>query len=325
VSREEPTGGSPSQPEPRPRAVHRPVLIDEVVDWLAPREGSILVDGTAGAGGHTAALARKVGATGRVVGFDRDADMLALAREAVAGLPVDLVHAPYSAMRRGLEGLGIEAGRVDGVLLDLGLSSDQLAWRHRGFSFGADGPLDMRFDAESDAPTAADLLAELSAEELAKAFFEYGEERFSRRIARKIVETRDAEPLTTTAQLAELVRRCIPGRLRHGPIDPATRVFQALRILVNDELEHLDAILAGLPEILAPGGRAAIISFHSLEDRRVKWAFRNDPRWAVLTKKPVIATAEETAVNPRARSAKLRVAERWSNQDTTPTPTSRNT
>jgi 16S rRNA (cytosine1402-N4)-methyltransferase len=208
------------------------------------------------------------------------------------------------------------------VLLDLGLSSDQLAWRDRGFSFGTEGPLDMRFDPTSDGPTAAELLAETSAEDLAKAFFEFGEERFSRRIARRIVETREIEPLTTTTQLAVLVRRCIPGKLRHGPIDPATRVFQALRILVNDELEHLDSILATLPEILAPHGRAAIISFHSLEDRRVKWAFRNDPRWTVLTKKPITATAEETAVNPRARSAKLRVAERWSNQEPIPTPTS---
>ncbi|MDG3002507.1 16S rRNA (cytosine(1402)-N(4))-methyltransferase RsmH [Paludisphaera mucosa] len=313
------------EPERAPRAVHRPVLIDEVVAWLAPREGSILVDGTAGAGGHAAALARRVGDSGRVVAFDRDPEMLELARKATAGLPVSLVHAPYSAMREKLAGRGIAAGEVDGVLLDLGLSSDQLAWRHRGFSFGSDGPLDMRFDPTSDGPTAADLLAESSAEDLATAFFEFGEERFSRRIARRIVETRDAEPLTTTGQLAELVRRCIPGKLRHGPIDPATRVFQALRILVNDELKHLDAILAELPDILAPGGRAAIISFHSLEDRPTKWAFRNDPRWTVLTKKPVIATAEETAVNPRARSAKLRVAERWSNQEPTPTPTSPST
>jgi len=313
----------PAGPPPeRPKAVHRPVLLDEVVDWLAPREGSVLVDGTAGAGGHTAALARRVGPTGRVVGFDRDPAMLQLARAATEGLPVDLVHAPYSSMREGLESLGIAPGTIDGVVLDLGLSSDQLAWRDRGFSFGTDGPLDMRFDPTSDRPTAADLLAEMSAEDLANAIYEYGEERLSRRIARKIVETRDAGPVTTTAQLADLVRRCYPPKQRHGPIDPATRVFQALRILVNDELAHLDAILAELPEILAPGGRAAIISFHSLEDRRVKWAFRNDDRLSVLTKKPVTATAEETAVNPRARSAKLRVAERWSNQEPIPTPTS---
>jgi 16S rRNA (cytosine1402-N4)-methyltransferase len=312
----------PPDPPERPKAVHRPVLLDEVVEWLAPREGSTLVDGTAGAGGHTAALARRVGASGRVIGFDRDPAMLELARAATGGLPVSLVHAPYSAMREGLAGLGIAAGTVDGVVLDLGLSSDQLAWRGRGFSFGSDGPLDMRFDPTSDLPTAAELLAELSAEELADAIYQFGEERFSRRIARRIVETRDAQPLETTGQLADLVRRCIPGKLRHGPIDPATRVFQALRILVNDELGHLDAILAELPELLAPGGRAAIISFHSLEDRRVKWAFRGDDRWTVLTRKPVTATAEETAVNPRARSAKLRVAERWSNQEPIPTPTS---
>jgi 16S rRNA (cytosine1402-N4)-methyltransferase len=297
-------------------------MLDEVVEWLAPREGSVLVDGTAGAGGHAAALARRVGATGRVIGFDRDPAMLELAGAATEGLPVQLVHAPYSAMREELARLGIAPGTVDGVVLDLGLSSDQLAWRDRGFSFGSDGPLDMRFDPTSDLPTAAELLAETSAEELADAIYQYGEERFSRRIARRIVETRDASPLTTTGQLADLVRRCIPGKLRHGPIDPATRVFQALRILVNDELGHLDAILAELPAILAPGGRAAIISFHSLEDRRVKWAFRGDARWTVLTKKPVTAAAEETAVNPRARSAKLRVAERWSNQEPIPTPTS---
>ncbi|WP_337173062.1 16S rRNA (cytosine(1402)-N(4))-methyltransferase RsmH [Paludisphaera sp.] len=312
----------PPDPPERRKAVHRPVLLDEVVEWLAPREGSTLVDGTAGAGGHTSALARRVGETGRVIGFDRDPAMLELARAATEGLPVDLVHAPYSEMREGLAGLGIAAGTVDGVVLDLGLSSDQLAWRDRGFSFGSDGPLDMRFDPTSGLPTAAELLAEMSAEDLANAIYEYGEERFSRRIARRIVETRDARPLETTGQLAELVRRCIPGKLRHGPIDPATRVFQALRILVNDELGHLDKILAELPGILAPGGRAAIISFHSLEDRRVKWAFRNDDRWTVLTRKPVTATAEETAVNPRARSAKLRVAERWSNQEPIPTPTS---
>jgi 16S rRNA (cytosine1402-N4)-methyltransferase len=310
---------TPPEDEPEPQrgsaAVHRPVLLDEVVTWLDPREGAILVDGTAGAGGHASALARRVGPEGRVIGLDRDPNMLDLARKATAGLPVTLVHSPYSGLRRVLADLEIPPERVRGVLLDLGLSSDQLAWRDRGFSFAADGPLDMRFDPGSSGPTAAELLAETTADELARAFFEFGEERFSRRIARRIVETRAAEPLRTTRQLAELVRGCIPGRLRHGPIDPATRVFQALRILVNDELEHLDALLADLPGLLAPGARVAIISFHSLEDRRVKWAFRNEPRWSVLTKKPVTATAQETAVNPRARSAKLRVAERWSNQD----------
>jgi 16S rRNA (cytosine1402-N4)-methyltransferase len=288
-------------------------LLDEVIRWLEPKEGSILVDGTVGAGGHAAALAQRVGPTGRIIGLDRDPAMLALAQAATAGLPVTLVHTPYRAVRTVLEELGVSS--VQGMLLDLGLSSDQLAWTHRGFSFNAEGPLDMRFDPESESsgPTAAELVNTLSAQDLAQMFFVYGEERFSRRIARRIVETRRTAPIQTTRQLAELVRQSVPGRFRHGPIDPATRVFQALRIMVNDELGLLDATLSELPEVLAPGGRAAIISFHSLEDRRVKWAFRNDPRLIVLTKKPVTAAAQEVAVNPRARSAKLRVAERCPN------------
>jgi len=298
--------------------VHRPVLLDEVIGWLMPQEGAVLVDGTVGAGGHAAALARLIGPTGRIIGLDRDLAMLALAEEATAGLPVTLVHAPYSAMREVLEGLCVSS--VQGVLLDLGLSSDQLAWAHRGFSFASEGPLDMRFDPDmnpesnSTGPTAAELLSSLSADELAQVFFDYGEERFSRRIARQIVETRRQAPIETTRQLAELVRRSVPGRFRHGPTDPATRVFQALRIMVNEELDHLDVTLKRLPEILAPGGRAVVISFHSLEDRRTKWAFRDDPGLTVMTKKPVTATAQEVAVNPRARSAKLRVAERCPNQ-----------
>ena len=234
--------------------------------------------------------------------------MLALAQKAVQGLPATLIHAPYREMRRVLDELGIN--RVQGVVLDLGLSSDQLAWESRGFSFSADGPLDMRFDPDQGGPTAADLVNRLSAEDLANLIYQFGEERFSRRIARRIVEARQGGAIRTTAQLADLVRRSVPGRNRHGPIDPSTRVFQALRIAVNDELGQLDAILQSIPEILEPGGRAVVISFHSLEDRRVKWAFKTDPRLSVLTKKPVTATVQEVTVNPRARSAKLRVAER---------------
>lgn len=288
--------------------IHQPVLLDEVMAWLAPRDGTILIDGTTGGGGHAAALAAHVGPTGRVIGLDRDPAMLELAREAVGDLPVTLVRAPYAEMARVLEDLGID--RVNGVLLDLGLSSDQLAWERRGFSFAVDGPLDMRFNPDEDAPSAADLINRLSAEDLANLFYQFGEERFSRRIARRIVEARQTDPIRTTGQLADLVRRSLPGPARRGPIDPATRVFQALRIAVNDELGQLDTALRVIPEILAPGGRAAVISFHSLEDRPVKWAFRSDPRLTVLTKKPVTATARELAVNPRARSAKLRVAER---------------
>jgi len=302
-------------------SLHQPVLVDEVVDWLVPKEGatSIIVDGTVGGGGHTVALARGIGPSGRVIGLDRDPAMLALAREAVNAasqalghvLPVTLVHAAYREISHVLDELGIN--QVQGILLDLGLSSDQLAWEDRGFSFVVDGPLDMRFDPSEPGPTAAELINRLPEAELAQVFFDFGEERFSRRISRRIVETRRVRPIRTTGELAELVRRSVPGKARHGPIDPATRVFQALRIAVNHELEQLDSVLEVIPDVLAPGGRAAIISFHSLEDRRVKWAYRKNPELTVLTKKPVTATAQEVAVNPRARSAKLRVVERCPN------------
>ncbi len=241
---------------------------------------------------------------------------LRLAERTTHGLPVCLIHAPYSALERILGDWGIDA--VEGILLDLGLSSDQLSWPDRGFSFAMDGPLDMRFDRDSGDPSAANLINSLGAEDLARLFFEYGEERHSRRVARRIVEARRVEPITTTRRLAELVRQSIPGKW--GAIDPATRVFQALRIRVNQELDHLETTLAILPDLLKPGGRAAILSFHSLEDRRVKVAFRDDPQLIVLTRKPVVASAEELADNPRARSAKLRVAERCPNLVGPPTP-----
>ncbi|HMB02232.1 MAG TPA: 16S rRNA (cytosine(1402)-N(4))-methyltransferase RsmH [Isosphaeraceae bacterium] len=301
--------------ESPPNPVHRPVLLNEVLAWLAPREGAVLVDGTVGAGGHAAALASRVGSTGRVIGLDRDPEMLALAASTTRGGPVTLIQRPYSDLGTVLDDLRIDG--VNGILLDLGLSSDQLGWAHRGFSFSSDGPLDMRFDPGSE-ETAADLVNTLSTEELANLFFQLGEERYSRRVARRIVGARRVEPITTTGRLAEIVRKSIPGKW--GPIDPATRVFQALRIRVNDELEHLETTLAHLADWLGPGGRAAIISFHSLEDRMVKVAFRDDPRLIVLTRKPVVASAEEAAANPRARSAKLRVAERCPNLVGPPVP-----
>lgn len=301
-----------------PGAVHRPVLLNEVLSWLPPRDGLVLVDGTVGAGGHAAALARGVGPTGRVIGLDRDPDMLALAGKATSGLPVTLVQAAYSELGHVLDDLELDV--VDGILLDLGLSSDQLAWTERGFSFTVDGPLDMRFDPNG-AVTAADIVNTWKEEDLANLFFEYGEERYSRRVARRIVEKRRIVPITTTGRLAEIVRHSIPGKW--GAIDPATRVFQALRIRVNDELDHLDSILEEIPDFLRPGGRAAIISFHSLEDRRVKQAFRDDPELKALTRKPVMATPEEMAANPRARSAKLRVAERCPIPEDPPSPPNR--
>lgn len=289
-------------PDRQPR--HLPVLSVETLRLLSPQPGEIWVDCTVGAGGHARLIGEKLGETGRLIGLDQDPSMLDLARPRVGGLPVALVHANFDQVGEVLSNLGIAA--VDGVLADLGFCSDQLEQASRGFSFRDDGPLDMRLDPTSG-ETAADLVNRLSETSLADIFWEYGEERYSRRIARKIIEQRKATPLATTAELANLVRSCVP---RSGGIDPATRVFQALRVAVNDELGALDRLLAALPRIVKPGGRAGAISFHSLEDRRVKQAFRTASVWEPLTKKPVEANDEEVARNPRARSAKLRVAVR---------------
>jgi 16S rRNA (cytosine1402-N4)-methyltransferase len=284
--------------------VHLSVLPDETLALLAPGAGETWVDCTTGGGGHTRLLAERVGPTGRVLALDQDSGMLALARGRLEGLPVEFVHANFDQLSEVLSAKGIE--RVDGVLADLGFSSDQLADAGRGLSFRDDGPLDMRLDPTTGA-TAADLVNTMSEAGLADVFWEFGEVRHSRRVAKRIVARRAEKPFATTADLASVVRSCVP---RSGGIDPATRVFQALRIAVNDELGALDRLLAVLPTVVKPGGRAGIISFHSLEDRRVKHAFRAASVWEQLTKKPVEAGAAETSRNPRARSAKLRVARR---------------
>jgi 16S rRNA (cytosine1402-N4)-methyltransferase len=296
----DPTAG----PEPR----HVAVLPAEVLAALAPAPGAVFVDATVGAGGHARLLAERLGPAGRVIGLDRDAAMLDMTRPRLHGLPVTLVQANFDRLREVLDELGIEA--VDGVLADLGICSDQLDAAERGFSFQQPGPLDMRLDPTAGEPASA-LLRRLNERDLADLIYQYGEERFSRRIARKIIEVRRRTPLETTEQLAELVRRCVPWPKGKRPaIDPATRTFQALRIAVNDELGALDRLLAALPGCIKPGGRAAVISFHSLEDRRVKQAFRDRQAWDVLTPKPVQAGDEEIRQNPRARSAKLRAARR---------------
>ncbi len=287
-------------------SVHIPVLRNEVLEYLQPRPGQIVVDGTLGGGGHARALAERVAPDGFVLALDRDPHALAAAEQTLAGLPIKIAQANFCDLPEVLRSLQLPA--VDGVLLDVGLSSDQLADATRGFSFDARGPLDLRFDP-TEGEAAWQLLARIREEPLADLIYQYGEERFSRRIARKIVEVRRSEPIRTADQLARLVRSCLPRGPRHQ-IDPATRTFQALRIAVNDELGSLKRALERLPGCLHPQGRMVVISFHSLEDRLVKEAFRTDPRLVRLCNKPVRPSESECADNPRSRSAKLRAAAR---------------
>jgi 16S rRNA (cytosine1402-N4)-methyltransferase len=286
--------------------IHIPVLLAEVIEYLRLAPGSIYVDGTLGGGGHARALAERVQPGGRVIAVDRDPTAVARAERALTGLPIEVASGSYADIPELLAELGIAA--VDGILLDLGLSSDQLAAAERGFSFQSTGNLDLRFDPENGEP-AWKMLARLSEQHLADIIYQFGEERFSRRIARRIVEERRTQPIRTADQLAALVRSCVP-RSRGHQIDPATRTFQALRIAVNGELDALATALRRLPDCLTPGGRMAVISFHSLEDRLVKQAFRDDQRLSVVTRRPVQASDDEAHANVRARSAKLRVAER---------------
>jgi len=289
---------------------HVPVMTREVLQHLRPEAGGVFVDCTVGLGGHARALL-EAGAT-RILGLDRDPDALLRAREALAPWTsrVDLVHADYRALGEVLDGRRIE--RVDGTLADLGVSSLQLETPGRGFSFLRDDPLDMRMDT-TGGDTAADFVARATERELADVIFTYGEERFSRRIARAIVAARDEAPVTTTARLAAIVRRAIPRR-GFMRIDPATRTFQAIRIRVNRELEGLDRFIETAAARLRAGARLVVITFHSLEDRIVKHTLRalerREPLVRVLTRKPLAPDAGEVAENPRARSAKLRAAER---------------
>ena len=289
---------------------HVPVMTAEVLQHLRPEQGGLFVDCTIGLGGHSRALL-EAGAT-RVIGLDRDLDALAQARETLAPWRdrIELVHADYRTLADVLDSRHIAT--VDGALADLGVSSLQFDAPGRGFSFQRDEPLDMRMD-RSAGETAADLVARSTERELADAIFQYGEERFSRRIARAIVDARRETPVATTGRLASIVRRAIP---RRGParIDPATRTFQALRIWVNRELDGLDRFLETAAARLRAGARLVVITFHSLEDRIVKHTLRRlEQRGAgvkVLTKKPLVPRDEEVERNPRARSAKLRAAER---------------
>jgi 16S rRNA (cytosine1402-N4)-methyltransferase len=291
---------------------HAPVLFHEAIELLRVRPGSTVVDCTLGLAGHAAGIARLLGAEGHLIGFDRDPEALALAKEKLDGVcselgsqapQVTLIGAAFSSAP-----LHLKPASVDGLLADFGVSSLQLDEAERGFSFMADGPLDMRMDTRSGL-TAAQVVNEANERELADLIYEYGEERRSRRIARAIVRGR---PVTTTGQLSRIVTSAAPA-MKQAHIHPATRTFQALRIYVNHELDEIRALMEAAPKLLKPSGRLVVISFHSLEDRIAKDSLREGARqgiWEILSKKPITAGEEELERNPRSRSAKLRAAEK---------------
>jgi len=330
-------------------SIHIPVLLEPILhEWLGglnpqspERNPLVIVDGTFGGGGHTLEIAKRLRARDWIIGIDRDPQAIASfiashpelepcgsASEPSgwgshwlllpSGCRLLLVCGSYCNLPGLLESLAIPS--VHGILLDLGLSSDQLADEHRGFSFRVDAPLDLRFDMTVGIP-ASKWLQRHTEVEIADAIYQFGEERFSRRIARAIIEQNRSSPIETSKQLADLIHRVVPGRV-HGRIDSATRTFQALRIVVNRELEHVQAALERLPGTLSipangqdepygqPAGLLAVISFHSLEDRLVKNAMRDDPQLKGMTKKPIVASEAQISANPRSRSAKLRIAQR---------------
>lgn len=306
---------------------HRSVMAAEILEYLDPRPGATYLDGTLGGGGHAAKILKASGPDGRLIGLDRDEDALKAAGEFLKpfGERAMLVHEDFRDLKAVLGRLGI--GKIDGMVLDLGVSSYQLESPERGFSFMRDAFLDMRMD-RSRGVTARDLVNTLDVDELTRIFREYGEEREARRIARAIERRRREKPVETTGELAEIVAAAVPGKFRHRSIHPATLVFQALRIAVNDELEGLKQGLADGFDSLSSKGRMVVLSFHSLEDRIVKEKFRafenpcicphvlpicvcgRRPVARVLTKKPIVPSAGEVEGNPRSRSAKLRAVEK---------------
>lgn len=288
-------------------AIHVPVLLRETLQALDLCSGLTVVDGTVGGGGHSRHIVPKIQPDGVLIGLDRDLRMLQHAASVVTSERSHLCHASYHELPNVLRTLQLDA--VDRIVLDLGLSSDQLADRERGFGYSTSGSLDMRFDVSQGEPASA-LLARGTSEELATIFYEFGEERFSRQIADQIVRQRRASPIETVSDLMAVIDSALPAAIqREARKEPATRVFQALRIAVNRELELLQQALTDrLYESLRPGGRLVVITFHSLEDRLVKHAFRDETRWQCLHKKPVSPSPQEIRINPRSRSAKLRAA-----------------
>jgi len=286
-------------------SIHTSVLPAEVMSFLAVEPGMTVIDGTLGGGGHTRLFLDAVGPTGRVIALDRDPAAIDRGAREFAGKPVRFAQANFCDIPEVLDVLAIAS--VDRVLLDVGLSSDQLADDTRGFSFDSDGPLDLRFDPTEGEP-AWRMINRLRPETLADIIYEFGEERFSRRIARRIADARGKDPIKTSRDLARVVTAAVPRTKPPQRIHPATRTFQALRIAVNQELKSLRIALERIPTRLAADGRLVVISFHSLEDRLVKEAFRNRQVWENLTRSPVEASDDELARNPRSRSAKLRAA-----------------
>lgn len=293
---------------------HIPVLLHEVIGGVRAVPGMVVLDATVGGGGYTKALGNAVGKSGTVIGLDRDGRTLAMVREKLdVPCTLFLEQEDFRNLDLVLERLGIP--NIDGATFDLGLSSLQLEESGRGFSFLRDEPLQMTFAdvSETAAFTAADVVNTWKEEDIANVLFGYGEERYARRIAKEIVTTREKTPIEMTSVLVDCVKRAVPGRYRNGKIHPATKTFQALRIAVNDELNALSEGLQKAYTALATGGRMAVVSFHSLEDRIVKQYFRaraEDENATIITKKPIVPTKEEITVNPRARSAKLRILEK---------------
>ena len=306
---------------------HKPVLLDECLEALAIRPDGIYLDGTLGRAGHSLEIARRLTAGGRLIGVDRDETALAAAEERLAAYRerVSLVHSNFSCIHEILDSLGLD--RIDGMLFDLGVSSPQLDDAGRGFSYMHDAPLDMRMDRTASL-TAYDVVNTWSYEELRRILFEYGEERYAPAIAKQIIREREVHPVETTGQLTELIKKAMPPAALREKQHPAKRSFQAIRIAVNGELDELEPMMEAAAERLDPGGRLAVISFHSLEDRIIKKTMQRlatgctcppefpvcvcgkQPKMKLVTRKPVVSTAAELEYNPRARSAKLRVAEK---------------
>ena len=306
---------------------HRSVLLDECIESLSIRPRGIYVDGTAGGAGHSSVIASHLEAGGRLLALDQDETAVKVARErlSVFGERAEVVHTNFCNLGKVCEERNIP--QIDGLLLDLGVSSYQLDTAERGFSYQADAPLDMRMDAQNPL-TARKIVNEYSEDALRRILYEYGEERFSSRIASNIVRARESAPIETTGELVEIIKRSIPAQAREGGHHPAKRSFQALRIEVNAELDVIAPAIKSAVSLLSSGGRIAIITFHSLEDRIVKQTFAsltggctcpkdfpvcvcgNRPQIKIVTKKPILPSAEELEANPRSRSAKLRVAEK---------------